>query len=246
MKKIISLICVLCLTLSLLIPIAFAEDGGNVLTLDHSTLLCKFIQETWPKGEIRIGKAVLETGNGSRDIYLVTVRGIDWGEVSPNGLGAYFRLLGNNSCEYYEIVKNNINKYVPEGSAIVAAGHSLGGMVVQRLICDDDLTAKYEFVSSVTFGSPYVVTAKTKREGGLARLEDKSDIVPKFSLAMISSPADYRGGTRRDGGYTGNLLDAHNVSYQASSVWSAFDVLGAEGGSAVIRLPLDSLLTINI
>ena len=246
MKKIISVICVLCLTLSLFIPLAYADDSGDVIVFDRSTSVCKYIQETWPKGEIRIGQAVLENGGESRDIYLVTVRGIDWHENSPNGLGAYFRLLGNNSCEYYEIVKKNINKYVPEGAAIVAAGHSLGGMVIQRLICDEELTAKYEFISSLTFGSPYVVTSKKLREGDLVRLEDKSDIVPKFSLAMITSPADYRGGTKRDGGYSGNLLDAHNVSYQRSGVWSGFDALGVEGGSAVITLPVDTLLTINI
>lgn len=132
----------------------------------------------------------------------------------------------------------------PAGAAIVIYGHSLGGMIAQRIICDSDLTAAYEFVNALTFGSPYVVTDKAKREGTLVSLQDTDDIVPKFSLAIVLSREDYNGGLRRTGGFERDLSGAHNVSYKMNDTWGDLDALGVPDGGAVLTLDLDGIVTL--
>ncbi len=137
-------------------------------------------------------------------------------------------------------MKRSVLENIPEGSAIVAYGHSLGGMMLQQIVCDGDLTAKYEFVNAVTFGSPYVGTDKSAREGTLVRLEDKSDVVPKFSFASPDSEV-----IRCGGKYGINIGGAHIVSYTRDDIWGGFDVLGTDGGSASLTLDPDSLRNIR-
>ena len=260
MKKSIALLCALLLAFSLLTPFAWAEDETteqqeDVLELDCLWALAYNIQLSYPRGEIRICPAVLETENGARDVYLVTVRSLDRVARGANNLLGALRLTFSGKCQYFNLTKKAIMEYVPEGAAIVIAGHSMGGMVVQRIICDDDLTAKYEFLNAVTFGSPCVVTGKAKREGTLVRFEDADDIIPKFSLARLLSPSDYNSAVKRDCDtkdrfnleYPWSYLDlAHNWSYYASDAWEPFDVLGTEGGSAVLKLDLDRLVALAV
>ena len=249
MKKIIAIICALTVAFSLFIPCVYAENAADddykdVLVFERTTQISHFIQEPWPKGEIRICPAVLETEEGERDVYMVTVRGIDWEAKGPNNFFAYLLMLFNKDCRYYLMAKSAISEYVPEGAAIVIAGHSLGGMVVQRLICDDALTEKYEFLNAVTFGSPYFMTDKSKREGNLVRLEDTLVIVPKCSLALFFDREDYNGGVKMTGDWD-NLSDAHNRSYKERGEWGGFDALGVQGGGATVTLDLEKLITLK-
>ena len=251
MKKITALFCIVSLLFLSLVPFAYAEEGTeetyqDELVLHRVTGIAHNIQVSYPRGEIRICPAVLETEDGTRDVYLVTVRGIDRESKGANNFLAYLFLVCNKDCPYYNLVKEAILEYVPEGSAIVIAGHSMGGMVVQRIICDDALTEKYEFLNALTFGSPYVVTDKSKREGELVRFEDADDPAPRFSLAIFMSPSDYNGAIKRDCGNANNIDVAHNWSYYGSPEWAAFDVLGTENGSAILTLDLDNLVALAV
>ena len=251
MKKATAVICIVFLLFSLFSPGVYAEEGTegtyqDELVLDRAARVAHNIQVSYPRGEIRICPAELETEDGARGVYLVTVRGIDPVSKGANNLLAYLFLVCNKDCQYYRLVKEAILEYLPEGSAVVIAGHSLGGMVAQRIICDEALTEKYEFLTALTFGSPYVVTDKSKREGELVRFEDADDPAPKFSLAMILSPADYNGAVKRDCGFDGNTDMAHNWSYYGSPEWAAFDALGVENGSAVLTLDLDGLVALAV
>jgi hypothetical protein len=248
MKKSIALVCALLLAFSLFVPFAWAEEGKkeeqkDVLVLDSLTWLAHNIQVSYPRGEIRICPAVLEKEDGARDVWLVTVRSLDRVSRGANNLFGALRLAFNKDCQYYNLTKKAILEYVPAGAAIVIAGHSMGGMVVQRIICDEAITEQYEFLNAVTFGSPCVVTDKAKREGALVRFEDAADIIPRFSLAALLSPADYNGAVRKDCGNK-DLDTAHNRSYYASAAWNPFDVLGTEGGSAVLKLDMERLVAL--
>ena len=185
----------------------------------------------------------------------MTVKSLDRYTKGANNLFGALRLVFNKDCQYFNLTKKAILEYVPAGAAIVIAGHSMGGMVVQRIICDDELTARYEFLNAVTFGSPCVVTDKAKREGTLVRFEDADDIIPRFSLALLLSPSDYHGAVKRDCGlkdrpnleYPWTYLDlAHNWGYYGCPEWEAFDVLGTEGGSAVLTLDMERLVALVV
>ncbi len=247
MKRITAFLCSVLLLALLLVP-AYAEEGTgeaeqNVLVLDSLRYVAHNIQVSYPRGEVRICPAVLEQEDGARDVYFVTVRSLDRVSKGPNNLLGALLLFFNKDCQYFRLTKKAIQEYVPAGSAIVIAGHSMGGMVVQRIICDDALTETYEFLNAVTFGSPCVVTDKTKREGRLVRFEDAGDIIPKVSLARLISPSDYADAIRIDCGYD-DLDVSHNWSYYGAPAWAPYDALGVENGSAVLKLDLDRLVAL--
>ena len=248
MKRITALICSVILLVMLLVPCAFAAAGTgeaeeNVLVLDSLRYVAHNIQVSYPRGEVRICPAVLETEDGARDVYFVTVRSLDRVAKGPNNLLGALLLFFNKDCQYFRLTKKAIQEYVPAGSAIVIAGHSMGGMVVQRIICDDALTENYEFLTAITFGSPCVVTDKAKREGRLVRFEDAGDVIPKFSLARLISPSDYEDAIRIDCGYS-DLDVSHNWSYYGSREWAPYDALGVENGSAVLKLDFARLVAL--
>ena len=240
MKRITSLLLVLCLTALCVAPIAFAgEAAANTQEMTCTTQLARFILQPSPSSEVRIGSAVLMTADGERDVYLLTICGINWVTSGANNFSAYLSALFNKKSAYFDLVKRSVLEYIPEGSAIVAYGHSLGGMMLQQIVCDGDLTEKYEFINAVTFGSPYVGTDKSAREGTLVRLEDKSDLVPRFSYASPDSEVIRRGGSSVIN------IGAHIWSYMKDDIWGSFDVLGVDGGSAVLTLDLDSLQNLH-
>lgn len=261
MKKAAVYFCVIFLLFSLAAPCVFAEDetgepDQDILLMDCVTEVAHNIQVSYPRGEIRICPAVLETEDGVCDVYFVTVKSLDRLSKGANNLLGALRLAFNKDCQYFNLTKKAIMEYVPAGASIVIAGHSMGGMVVQRIICDNELTASYAFLNALTFGSPCVVTDKAKREGTLVRFEDADDIIPKFSLARLLSPSDYHSAVKRDCGFKQNrsyyeypwtFLDlAHNWGYYACPEWKAFDVLGVEGGSAVLTLDLGRLVALAV
>ena len=251
MKRIVSFICAAVLLVSLFIPFADAEDGSenasnkDVLVLDCVMAVAQNIQVSYPRGEIRICPAILETGDDARDVFFVTVRSLDRLAKGPNNLLGALRLTFGGNCQYFNLTRQAIMEYVPEGSAIVIAGHSMGGMVVQKIICDEYLTENYEFLNAVTFGSPCVLTDKSRREGNLVRFEDAGDIIPKLSLALLFDRSDYNSAVRRDCGYD-SLDVSHNAGYYISPEWDAFDALGAENGSAALTLDLEHLTALAV
>ena len=248
MKRITALFCSVILLALLLVPCAFAEAGADeaepdILTLKTVAAVAHNIQVSYPRGEVRICPAVLEQEDVARDVYFVTVRSLDRVSKGPNNLLGALLLFFNKDCQYFRLTKKAIQEYVPAGSAIVIAGHSMGGMVVQRIICDDALTESYEFLNAVTFGSPCVVTDKAKREGRLVRFEDAGDIIPKFSLARLISPSDYEDAIKIDCGYS-DLDVSHNWSYYGSEEWYAYDALGVENGSAALKLDMNRMVAL--
>ena len=251
MKKTVAFIFAAVLLLSVFIPFAGAEDAPeidadkDILVLDCVMAVAQNIQVSYPRGEIRICPAVLETGETARDVYFVTVRSLDRLSKGANNLIDALSLTFGDNCQYFNLTRQAIMEYVPEGSAIVIAGHSMGGMVVQKIICDKYLTENYEFLNAVTFGSPCIVTDKSNREGNLVRFEDEGDIIPKFSLALLFDRSDYNSAVRRDCGYD-SLDVSHNAGYYISPEWEAYDALGIENGDAVLTLNLDCLTALAV
>ena len=246
MKKTLAVTLLLCLLFLPLTPALTANAAeANTVTLTNVPDVSHFIQEPEPEGELHIAPAAIVSANGTEEVWFVSVRGIDWLMRGVNNFLTYIIVSFNGGNRYLTLAKNAILQNVPAGAKIVLAGHSLGGMIVQQLICDDEITAKYEVVNALTFGSPYVVVDEGKREGKLYRMEDKYDTVPKFSIALFMSPANYRGGIKRGSPYLGDPNGAHNNSYKRTDIWGAFDALGHENGGAKLVLNADAMVTLK-
>ena len=244
MKKAISVLLACCLCALALAPCAAAQETGP-LTLSNAPTIADFILTAEFGGELRIAPATLETAEGSREVWVVTLQGIDWLMRGSNNILSYLMVSFNTSSSYYTFAKNGILQTVPEGAALVLAGHSLGGMIAQQLICAEEITSRYEVLNTLTFGSPYVVVDTAKREGRLVRLEDRYDTIPRFSIAFLLAPSEYNGATKRGNAYFGNPNGAHNYSYRNGDIWGAFDALGTENGTAKLVLDRDAMTTLQ-
>ena len=265
MKRWLSVLLALCL---LTLPLfAFAEDAPTgtdavltgtdaagetddepvpaTMTLTGVPDVATFILAPITWCEIQIVPAVMTTGEGARNVYLVAIRGTGSSMQKANNVLACFLSSFNLSSNYYEMVRDAVYEYVPEGSAILMAGHSLGGMVAQQLSCTDEFTAKYELISTLNVGSPYVVTKKEKREGTLVRCVDRHDVIPKLGVGALLDLFGYSSFVRTDGGYLGDPDGAHNLSYRRADLWGAYDVCGVENGGATLTLNTTDIVSLT-
>lgn len=187
------------------------------------------------KGPILITQGTLKTDGTSRSIYLVTLYGVDEDSGQCNTFASAIKALLGQSNDYLRCCKQIINKNIPEGSSVVLAGGSLGGMVVQQLAGDSEMIARYEIIHTVAFGAPYIKVSH--REGNLNRLGDTSDIVP-----YLCGNGGWRSWSYylsvENGGYGRDFATAHGWSYTRSDIWGDYDVLGRKKGNATLVLNL--------
>ena len=230
MKKVCSVILAVLCVIPILAVFAGAEENDTVVC-GNINELSEFIFEGG-SGEITIAPAILNDGSGSRDVYLVAALGMTFDMKKPNNMIAAVLTAFNVKTEYYKIVKAAILGNVPANSELLLMGHSLGGMVMQQIMSDNDVTDVYEITSVVTIGSPYVMTPCKPKEGNLTRFADRFDAVPKLSPALFFNIKSYFDATTENGGYFGDPDRAHNRSYRDAEVWNKYDVLGRPDGQA--------------
>lgn len=192
-------------------------------------------------GPISITKGTLNYNNWlgqKKDVYLVCLSGTDM-DAKNQTTGWFTDLLSGFEFDnkYVRNVKKVISENIPAGSNIIVTGHSLGGMVAQQVVSDSTLKSNYNFLNTVTFGSPLI--NGFKREGTVQRLGDKSDVVPFLSVStFLNIFWQTLGLNKEDGGY--RMVDfqfhAHNESYNRTDVWGAYDVTGVKNGSKTLAL----------
>ena len=253
MKKVFSVILALCILLVPMSALAAATGtdaevpadtgiptGGKTipetLTLESVADVAAYILEPLRWCEIQISPAVLTTAEGEENVYFVALRGAGLHMNKANNAIACLYSAFNLESNYYRLARDSVFKYVPEGSKVVFAGHSLGGMIEQQLSCAEEFTSKYELLNTLNMGSPAVMTKNENREGTLVRCVDKQDVIPKLSPCVFVNLKHYNDCIKIDGGYLGDPNGAHNLSYMRDDLWGAYDVLGVKDGGAVITL----------
>lgn len=143
---------------------------------------------------------------------------------------------GGGVDAYCDLVKQILTTEIPEGSALVFAGHSLGGMTAQMLRADAYVTSRYQVVNVLCGGSPLMEPAG-EPEGALYRLTDIFDVIPYIrSFTPRAFFKQIRTTQRENGGYFLNPDGAHNLSYARSDVWGAYDALGVKNGGAWLSI----------
>jgi hypothetical protein len=183
-------------------------------------------------GPISIAPVNLHEGTGQNvQAYLIGLSGTE--PIMDQATGIFSDIqsgMGLNS-DYLTDAVNAINKNIPIHSNLIISGHSLGGMIAQQISASPAIKANYTVLNVVAFGSP--VIDPSSREGVVRRLADTSDIVPYLS---VSSASGYRADlSTENGGYFGDPLLAHAMSYLRSDVWGAYDALGLKYGHSYIQ-----------
>lgn len=224
-----------------------AQDviSGEVVTYNSAPQLSRLVMLGYyafqQEGPISITKGVLNYNNWlgqSKDVYVVCLSGTDM-DAKNQTTGWWTDLLAGFEFDnkYVKNIKKVISENIPAGSNIIVSGHSLGGMVAQQVVSDSTLKNNYNFLNTVTFGSPLI--NGFKREGTVKRLGDTSDVVPYLSVSTFLNVFwQTLGLNKEDGGYS--MLDmsfhAHNESYNRTDVWGAYDVTGTKNGNKTLTL----------
>ncbi len=178
--------------------------------------------------------------NKETEVYVVCISGTDT-SVAGQSTGVWTDLLSGFEFDnsYIKNVKKAMLGTIPRGANVLITGHSLGGMIAQQACSDDELKKAFNFVNTVTFGSPLI--NGFKREGTVKRLGDTSDVVPFLSLTTFTNVVWQSAGlNREDGGYSWksqqDLLGAHCESYNREDVWGAYDITGTKNGNKSLIL----------
>lgn len=226
MKK--ALTGILCITLCFVFVFAaFAQTSQS--SFDTAAELLDLVivsrQYTTP---LRIVPAVLTRNGETRDVYLIAMLGMK--EIT----GQVNSQKGGGTGVYAAFVKDVLKQTVPAGSALVFAGHSLGGMTAQHLRCDKELQDTYEILNVLCGGSP-LEEVEGEGEGSLHRLTDVLDMIPYIrSTSLCAFVRQIRTAHRENGHYFLNPDGAHNESYVRNDVWGDYDVFGEKGGNAAL------------
>ncbi|MCR5698571.1 MAG: alpha/beta hydrolase [Treponemataceae bacterium] len=191
-------------------------------------------------GPITVTEGSYYTGSKTKSVYLIGLSGTELVEGQSTGyLTDLLSGFNQDSC-YLQNVIAVIQENIPEGSNLILAGHSLGGMIAQQVAADDDIKDGYNVLNTVTFGSPLLSAGS--REGTVIRLGDTVDPIPYLSGSLFNNTIwAICGLNRENGGYGTDLMAAHCESYGRSDVWGAYDVIGKKNGSATLTLNLDTL-----
>lgn len=176
------------------------------------------------------------------DVYLVTLSGTEDVENQTTDWKTDLQAGFGFESDYTRNVVQTILENVPEGSNLFIAGHSLGGMVAQQVIADEQIKERYEVKFTVTFGSP-AVGQGSGREGQIRRMGVHNDVVPNLSTNIGGNIS----GTNWEGrGKYGvnQFVKAHCEGYLRDDIFGHWNVCGdklAEAPSAKLELDLSTL-----
>lgn len=242
-KKILSVILSVVMLFSCFGVFAFAQEEATVCETAADVMNYVIVDQGYSI-PVRIVPARLELDGETCDIYLIGMLGVKSVPGQVNSVNNLFAAAFNQDNSYSRFVKDIIFETIPEGSALVFAGHSLGGMVAQHLRTDSDLQESYEILNVLTAGSPLILVNEAKAEGSLSRLADKFDVIPFLSPATVLCFAkQIRSAHREDGGYFFDPDGAHNLSYIRNDVWGGYDAFGVPGGNAKISYNPSEVIT---
>ena len=239
-KRILSLLIVLALAAALF-PCSFAEDAENEVTLkDPTEVLTYGLREG--NGPLFITKGVLHRGEREEVAYLIALSGAGYNILAKNDFVNFFLSACSLPTDYLATVKKAAIKYIPAGSNVILAGHSLGGTTAQQFAGDRAMRERYNIINVLTCGSPEIVLLK--REGSLHRLADVLDFVPVISLAgpvNLFLDISYE--------LSSVILQAklpHEYSYYEDDCWRRYDCLGVKGGNAFFTCSPEDCVSLSL
>lgn len=185
----------------------------------------------------RIVNAVLYNyGKKQGDVYLLALRGTDQ-SFDPNdvlSLPTCVKASAGKPNNYYEAVKNEMLNSIPKDSDVVIIGHSLGGMVAQQIVADEDIKNHCNILNLLTIGSPFVMIKG--RTCPLHRIADRFDAIAGLSPAGIGNIFLGGGLIYENGGYFGRPVLAHTDSYRYSQKWFKYDCFGVKNGGHTLEI----------
>jgi hypothetical protein len=209
--------------------------------INNAAQLAQFVYAGYNNGSygpISIVPVTIHEADSQNKAYLVGLSGTEMVKNQSTGIFTDLKVGFERDNHYLRNVRESILKTVPEGSNLILAGHSLGGMVAQQLAADPELKSKYTIISTVAFGSPLVGLGK--REGKVHRITAFGDPVPRLSVGSALPPGSIWSWFGQQNVRSSTALDPFKTHVQEYTNESnkrliETDALGTRNGKAVIK-----------
>ncbi|MBC8167855.1 MAG: hypothetical protein H7Y20_18545 [Bryobacteraceae bacterium] len=173
-----------------------------------------------------------------KDTYLILLSGTEIGNLEQaTGVITDARLGTGLSIRYSEELMEAAKGFIPKGSRVILAGHSLGGMVAEKIASDRKWQGMFRTTDVITYGSPQVSGADVVGTR-YTRFWDTGDPIPQLSLEAVNRKGNYK----LVKGPTGEQLRDNNAHdwYPHNPELTTYDALGQLGNAC---LTLDAAQT---
>lgn len=215
--------------------------AGETVTYTNAAQVDRLVQTgySWIQKEgpysITQGSLVDRKSGSETPVYLIAISGANLSVPNQTtDLNVCILAACGLNNKYLQNIKKTMLENIPTDSNIIVAGHSLGGTVGQQVVAETKLKKTYNFLNTVTFGSPLI--KGFSREGTIKRLGDIKDRIPYYGISTILNICWQTFGlNKEDGGYK-NRHNAHAHGYQREDVWGDYDVTGQKNGSKSLVL----------
>jgi len=179
----------------------------------------------------------LNESDEGTNVYYIVCKGLDFKETDmskPRSLASAVKMgLGSADNAYVkELVKFVVDNCSTNKKPLVFIGHSMGGMVVQQAIANDEIKNNFEVLYALAIGSPYIITDGAEKEGRLIRVIDNWDPIAYLSISLLTDP--YAGEVHTESSLQFGLI--HFRSYEKGKCWTKYDALGIRKGSSTVTI----------
>lgn len=213
---------------------------------------------------ISIGKVYLHNtdledlyGPNGKEIYMVALNGTGFVEGQQYGLLADLLSGMETDSQYLQYTLKAVLENIPEGSSLLIAGMSLGGMIAQQVMVQDCILQNYKVEYVTIIGSPALCVEerisqfeKYNQNPVINRIIDQQDLIPYACIDYLTGVDLYYKNTSipKTGAVKENLfvnnaknpyktgIAHHFVGYLADKIWKNYDALGFEGAKNTITL----------
>lgn len=220
------------------------QSNTKIENINDVTFMCSLSAIDGNVGPIGIVPAKYTVNGTSDDIYFIFLGGTEFKDGQATDFKTDILSGFGKDNDYLQALINTVKLNVPKDSKLFVSGLSLGGMVAQQFISNEDIANCYDIVNTVCIGSPLIINERSDiREGVVKRIEDKSDFVPNLSIYSINPmyKAKYSNEVVSEKTQYTNGLYAHTFSYVDEDVWKKYDVAGTLNGSATLSFDADNI-----
>lgn len=224
-------------------------EPQKVNTVHQLAILTSICATRKGDGPITVTPSLL---NGE-EVTLVTLGGTEDVEGQATSMEESQQAAFGKPNDYLTAVsKLFTDNIIPQSKPVIVAGISLGGMIAQQLLGQQEILDRYTLRAVITFGSP-ITLPLDRKQVKVVRFADVHDQVPKLGETILRTgmitgnlfskkeltekldELDSNEKVSRTSKYTG-MIETHALSYIEDPCWNDVDFLGEPADTNVLEL----------
>ena len=224
-------------------------EPQEVKTVHQLAILTSICATREGDGPITVTPALL---NGE-EVTLVTLGGTENVEGQATGMEeSKLAAFGKPNDYLAAVTRLFTDSIIPKKKPVIVTGISLGGMIAQQVMGQQQVLDQYDLRAVITFGSP-ITLPLDRKQVKVVRFADVHDKVPTLGESILRSGMvtssmmskkelleklevlDQTEKVARTSKYTG-LIETHALSYIEDPCWNDVDFLGDSEKKNVLEL----------